>query len=163
MAFSSILVDYLGEGLASARPASPPISPTAVAFYYATDTHILSIWNGSAWVNAAIARNVGELMAQFVLGAIVVNGTFHFSYKAPYPGTISSLNSVSTTGTFTIAVNINGSPVTGLSAVGVTSTPTTTSASGANTFAAGDDITGVISAAASSPTNAVLNLNVTWS
>jgi len=41
---------YFARGLAAARPASPPIAPGATGFYYATDTSVLSIWNGSAWV-----------------------------------------------------------------------------------------------------------------
>lgn len=63
MAFSSILVDYLGEGLASARPATPPISPTALAFYYSTDTHVLELWNGAAWVAASATGTVTSVVA----------------------------------------------------------------------------------------------------
>lgn len=163
MAASTLITDYLGEGVASARPALPAIAAGALAIYRATDTGDVSFWDGSAWITGAKPRNLGVLLAQFVLGTVVTNGTFHFAYKTPYGGTINSLNSVSATGTFSLAVNINGTPVTGLSAVGVTSTPATTNATGADTFAAGDDITGVISSASGGPTNAVLNLNVTWS
>lgn len=63
MAFSSILVDYLGEGLASARPATPPISPTALAFYYSTDTLALELWDGSAWVAASSTGTVTSVVA----------------------------------------------------------------------------------------------------
>jgi hypothetical protein len=49
---SSILTDYLGQGLASARPTTPPIATTALALYYADDTGVLSLWDTqtSAWV-----------------------------------------------------------------------------------------------------------------
>jgi hypothetical protein len=110
----------------------------------------------------ATPRDLAEIQAQWVMGAIVANGTFQFAYKARYGGTITTLNHVSTTGSFTVAVKINGTSVTGLSAVAVSSTPGTATASALNTFAAGDQITGVISSATGSPTDAVLNLNVTW-
>jgi hypothetical protein len=107
-------------------------------------------------------RNNGVLAAQWVLGTVAANGDFYFAYKAPYAGTVNSLDSLSGTGTFTLAVKINGTNVTGLSAVAV-STAANTAATAANTFSAGDTITGTISSASGSPTDAVLSLNVTWS
>jgi len=41
---------YFARGLFADRPVTPPIAPLAIGFYYATDTSILSVWNGSAWV-----------------------------------------------------------------------------------------------------------------
>lgn len=51
MSYSSLIVDYLGSGLAADRPASLAISPTTVGIYFATDTNVMSLWNGatSAW------------------------------------------------------------------------------------------------------------------
>ena len=46
---STLITGYLSEGLASARPATPSITSGAIAFYYATDTSVLSVWNGSSW------------------------------------------------------------------------------------------------------------------
>jgi hypothetical protein len=120
------------------------------------------LYRDGAW-GVQTSRNLGELLAQFVLGAIVTNGTFDFTYKAPYAGSVVSLDAESVTGTFTLDVTINGTTVTALSGVAITSTPSTTSATGANTFAAGDRISGVISGASGDPTDAVLNLNVFWS
>jgi hypothetical protein len=111
---------------------------------------------------AGSSRTKGVLQAQWVLGTVAANGDFYFSYKAPYAGTVTSLDSLSTTGTFTLAVKINGTNVTGLSAVAV-STAANTAATAANTFSAGDTITGTISSASGSPTDAVLSLNATWS
>jgi len=111
----------------------------------------------------ATPRNKGALQAQFVLGTIAVNGTFWFSYKVPYAGTITSLDAVIGTGSFTLAVAINGTPVTGLGAVAVTSSAANTPPTALNTFNAGDAITGTISTAAGGPTGGVLNLNVVWS
>lgn len=46
---SGRLADYLGKGLASARPATLDLHPEAVGFWYATDTDTLSAWDGAAW------------------------------------------------------------------------------------------------------------------
>lgn len=82
--------------------------------------------------------------------AAVGNGTVYLGAKMPFSGTINSLLGAQTTsGTITAAIKINGTNVTGLSAVSVTSTPGDTSASGANTFSIGDVITLVTSSASS--------------
>lgn len=46
---SGRLADYLGKGLASARPATLTLHPEAVGLWYSTDTGVLSTWDGSAW------------------------------------------------------------------------------------------------------------------
>jgi hypothetical protein len=119
--------------------------------------------DGTNVLSGAKPRNMGVLLAQFVFGTIVQNGTFWFAYRAPYAGTIESIDALTGTGSFTVDVEINGTGVTGISAVAVTSTPTNMAATGANTFNAGDTIVGVISSASGSPTGAVLSLNTTWS
>lgn len=53
--YSSILTEYLGEGIAASRPGTLDISPTALGLYYATDTKVLSLWDGSAWQTSATA------------------------------------------------------------------------------------------------------------
>lgn len=59
MANSTSIIDYMGEGLASARPTTPPVSSAALAFYYSTDTTTLDLWNGSAWVAVAGSGSSG--------------------------------------------------------------------------------------------------------
>ena len=54
MTFSTVITDYLGEGVAADRPVSLNISPTALGLYYSTDTGTLSIWDGSAWVEMQV-------------------------------------------------------------------------------------------------------------
>jgi hypothetical protein len=50
-------------GLAAARLPTPDVDSQNFAMYYATDTGVFSLWNGSAWVTlggaamASIARN----------------------------------------------------------------------------------------------------------
>jgi len=117
--------------------------------------------SGSGWV-AGTARTAGRMQAQWASGATVANDTIYFAYDVPYDGTINSLTHLCATGSFTVAVQINGTPVTGLGAVSPTSTPTTTNATAANTFTAGQRISGVITGTTGSPTDAVLSLNVTW-
>lgn len=49
MAVSTLITDYLGKGLAASRPASPVVATGALALYFATDTGMLSKWDGAAW------------------------------------------------------------------------------------------------------------------
>lgn len=115
-------------------------------------------------LSAPSARNTARLQAQWVTGAIVANDTVWLAYDAPYAGTVSSLTYFTGNGSFSVAIQINGTNVTGLSAVAVSSaTPATTNATAANTFTAGQRITAVITAATGSPTDALLSLAVTWS
>ena len=110
------------------------------------------------------ARNSARLQAQWVTGATVANDTVWLAYDAPYAGTVNSLTYFTGSGSFTVAVQINGASVTGLGAVAVSSaTPATATATAANTFTAGQRITAVVSAASGSPTDAMLSLAVTWS
>lgn len=46
---SGLLKDYIGRGLAAARPVTPTPGTGVAVFYYATDTSVLSVWDGSAW------------------------------------------------------------------------------------------------------------------
>jgi len=112
----------------------------------------------------ATSRNTARLQAQWVTTAIVANDTVWLAYDAPYAGTVNSLTYFTGNGSFIVAVQINGTNVTGLSAVSVSSaTPATATATAANTFTAGQRITAVITAATGSPTDALLSLAVTWS
>lgn len=114
-----------------------------------------------AW---AAARSAARMQAQWVSGAVVANDTIYFAYDAPYAGTINALTSLAGTGSFTVAVQINGVSVTGLGAVAVSgATPVTTNATALNTFTAGQRISGTITGATGSPTGAVLSLAATWS
>jgi hypothetical protein len=113
---------------------------------------------------AGSARSAARMQAQWVSGAVVQNDTIFFAYDPPYNGTINSLTYFTGVGSFTVAVKIAGTNVTGLSAVTVNNTTAATAtATAANTFTAGQHITAAITGATSSPTDALLSLNVTWS
>jgi hypothetical protein len=81
--------------------------------------------------------------------------------KAAFGFTINSiLGAQTTSGTITLAVKINGTNVTGLSAISVTSTPSDSTASGANTVNAGDTVTWVTSSS-SSDLGLAFNMKIT--
>lgn len=78
------------------------------------------------------------------------NGTVTLIASSRYAFTIESLQHlVLSAGTITAEIAINGTAVTGLSAVAVTSTSQNVSATAANTVAIGDRVTLVLSSAAS--------------
>jgi hypothetical protein len=113
---------------------------------------------------AATSRNSASMLLQWVSGAIVTNDTAYFVYSAPYAGTINSLTYLTGAGSFTVAVKIAGTSVTGLGSVAVSSgTPASASASALNTFTAGQIVSAVVTSATGSPADAVLSLAVTWS
>lgn len=62
-----------------------------------------------------------------------------------FPGTIKSITAFTNTGTVTANVKINSTSVTSLNAVAITSSEATTTATGLNTFVAGDDISVTLS------------------
>jgi len=91
----------------------------------------------------------------------VALGNVTLTFKMPFGGTVNKLYGAQTTsGTFTWAWKINGTNITGLSAVAVSSTPADTNATAANTFSTGDIITAV-SSSASSDLGASATLQIT--
>jgi hypothetical protein len=69
MTYSSVLTDYLGCGVAASRPVSLSISATAIGLYFATDTGLLSLWDGG-WITVpTVAGNNTWSKAQ--RGAVV--------------------------------------------------------------------------------------------
>ena len=74
-------------------------------------------------------------------------------------GTINSITTYTggTTPSFTVGFFINGTAITGCSAIVVTTaTPTTTTCTGANTIARGQTLTAVISAVSGTPQSALI-------
>jgi hypothetical protein len=86
--------------------------------------------------------------------------TYTLVYKSEIAFTVNELIAATTSGTVTLDVKINGTSITGLSAVAVSSTPSTTTATAANTIAAGDTLT-VVATSPSSPVDLVLTLKLT--
>lgn len=46
---STLIVQYMGQGVAASRPATPSIDTGAIGFYYATDTSTLTVYANGAW------------------------------------------------------------------------------------------------------------------
>ena len=79
------------------------------------------------------------------------NDTIYVTVSAPYPFTINSIQNLQTSsGTINVTVNINGTPVTGLNAVGASSTSMDYTATAANSVLEGDEVSIVFSANSSS-------------
>lgn len=54
MTESTLITDYLGRGVASARPSSVTVAAGALALWFSTDTGELDYYTGSGWANAAV-------------------------------------------------------------------------------------------------------------
>ncbi|VTR95224.1 GK12566 gene product from transcript GK12566-RA OS=Fibrisoma limi BUZ 3 GN=BN8_03672 PE=4 SV=1 [Gemmata massiliana] len=110
---------------------------------------------GRAILTAADAAAQRAALALATLAASVfygspVNGSVTVSAKAAFSMTLNQLRGLKTSaGALTLSVQINGTNVTGLSGLNVTTSAQDVSASGANAVAAGDRITIVIASASS--------------
>jgi len=129
---------------------------------YTTKTYVDSAI--SAIPAPPASRNAARLQAQWQNAAAVSDDTVWLCFDTPYAGTVNSLTHFTGNGSFTVAIQINGTPVTGLGAVAVSSaTPAIATATAANVFTQGQRITAVITGSTGSPTDALLSLAVTWS
>ncbi len=64
MTSGTVITDYLGRGTFAARPATPPVPTGGTGFYYATDTTVLYVWDGTAWQTVK-AVGSGSLAASY--------------------------------------------------------------------------------------------------
>ena len=161
-----------GPGGAVTDVAPPPTPVDGALWWDATSGNLFVFYDdgtSTQWVPATSTaampapRNLARLQAQWQNAATVSDDTVWW-WDMPYAGTVSTLKYFTGNGSFTVAIKVNGTTVTGLSAVAVSSaTPATSTATAANTFAAGDNITAVITGSTGSPTDALLSLAVTWS
>lgn len=111
---------------------------------------------------ASLIRPSGRILVQWTGGAVVVNGVGYFCLQAPYAGQIVGVSALCPTGSFTLEVQLAGSPVGGLSAIAVSGALTETDATGTNEFTIGQTLGFTVSGATSSPTNAAIELLVNW-
>lgn len=56
---NSLWIDTVRRGLAAAKPTVPDIPPGTFCWYYETDTSLMKMWNGSAWVNTVALPTAG--------------------------------------------------------------------------------------------------------
>lgn len=81
---SGLITNYLGSGLAAARPVTPTISPGATSVYSATDTGVFSFWVGSwatlgAGTVTSISGSGGTTGLTLGGGPITTSGTLTLS------------------------------------------------------------------------------------
>ena len=122
-------------------------------------------WNASLEVptkNAVydIIETLRQRMIQF--GDVApADGTYALVSKSTQAFTINGIKGLKTSsGTLTLAIKINGTNVTGLSSLSVTSTAQDATATAANNVAVGDRVTAVISSS-SSPADLEATLDIT--
>jgi hypothetical protein len=161
-----------GPGGAVTDVAPPPTPLDGALWWDATSGNLFVFYDdgtSTQWVPATSTvampapRNAARLQAQWQNAATVSDDTVWW-WDMPYAGTVSTLKFFTGNGSFNVAIKINGTTVTGLSAVAVSSsTPATATATALNVFAKGDNITAVITGSTGSPTDALLSLAVTWS
>ncbi len=111
--------------------------------------------------SATVARLAHQPIGFFV--AVPANGsvTFFSNPFETYSLGVGRIRYAVSTGTLTLAINVNGTPVTGFGSLAVTSTPTTATPGGAPTIIApGDLLSFTISSVASSPLNLWFSLEV---
>lgn len=127
-------------------------------------TGTLPIANGGTNATTAANARVQLGLSTISKGAFVASpsdSTIVLEAKARFAGTIDGIYGLKTSsGSLTLAVQINGTNVTSLSSLSVTTTAQDVAATGANTFAIGDRITAVITSS-SSPADLEFSLQAT--
>lgn len=115
---SGRLVDYLGSGVIASRPASLTLHTDSVGLWYATDTNILSAWDGSTWTDVTSSSSVvdftdlGDVPASYVgeagkVVAVNVGETGLEFIAASGTGTVTSVDVANATG-----ITWTGNPIT---------------------------------------------------
>jgi len=121
---------------------------------YATGTEAWALTDLSSFArtliddaNAATARGTLGVAVDFISGHIqtAANATYYLDQYAAYAYTINEIRIISASGTVTAAVKIDGSNVTGISAVSVSSSEATGTATAANSVSVGNTVTLVLS------------------
>ena len=117
----------------------------------------IMISDGTNWTSAAFtATGLIEAITLNDIGSSIPSQTYTIELYAEFAYTINELKIISGSGTCNAAVQINGTNVTGISAVSVSSSIATGTATAANTVSTGNKITLVISS-----TSSLVNLQAT--
>lgn len=84
---SSFLGQYLQFGLAAAMPVTPNVLG-CIAFYYATDTNVLSVWDNAAWVTVPTGASTSALT--LITEVVTASSASSVTFSA-IPGTYRDL------------------------------------------------------------------------
>jgi hypothetical protein len=105
---SGLILDYLGVGLLSARPATPSLHTGALGVWFSTDTGQASYWDGSEWYGSRFERQ----LAASDLTTNLTTGTSKAYFRTPCAFTLTevraSLIEASSSGLVTVDINKNG-------------------------------------------------------
>lgn len=137
----------LGGTLTTAsQTAITGVGTITTGTWNATDVAVTAGGTGASTAAAARVNLEVAILEKTVYLGTGANTTVVLVSSARYACTIDQLFNLKTSsGTITAAIQINGSNVTSLSGLSVTSTPQSPTASGANTVAIGDRVTLVLS------------------
>lgn len=138
-------------GSTGATGAGVPIGGTAGQILQKVDA---TNYN-TQWVNPGTAM-VDQIQGMMESPS---NKTYTLDQHASFAYTITNLDIKTVSGTCTVAININGTPVTGLSSLSVSSVEQNATATAANTVAAGAIVTLAVSSA-SSPADMSFTLGI---
>ena len=108
---------------------------------------VLMVQGGANGVDGVNGASAGSSYHGLI--EVPTNKTYVIVLYCDTAGTITAFTHKTASGTLTANVQINGVSVTGLSAVAVSNVETTTNPSGGNTYAVGDTIQIVVTAASS--------------
>lgn len=145
---------------AQAAGSGPPPSPTVPKPVGTAATGAEAAYSRGDHIHGTVGQK-GYIARLWEAGATVGSATYSGGPAALVPFRIDGIDAVSLTGSFTVAVLINGVSVGGLGAIGVTGAPSHVVASGGNTVAVGGLVTFLVTLAAGGPTNVNLTLNTT--
>jgi hypothetical protein len=91
---SGALKDYLGVGLAAARPVTLSLATGTAGYYFATDTATMSVWSGVAWITVSTGAGGGVW-------------TLLNSWDFSVSGAISQLDTINITQSEVMAVGLS--------------------------------------------------------
>jgi hypothetical protein len=142
------------ELLASAAFTASPTAPTPSAGDNSTKLATTAYADGAVADHVAASDPHGDraYFAADPIGGTMqtpADGTYTLVLKAKYAFTINALDAILESGTITMAVKINGTAVTGISGLAVTSTIGTATATAANAVVVGDKVEFTLSSNAS--------------
>lgn len=129
---------------ANGIPTHSAVTSTTLAFMDATSSVQTQINSKLPTTGVGLVDGFG-----FHVVGTAADQKYYLQYAVPFAGTINTTRVIDTSGTTTLEVQINGTAVTGCTAVSVSSSNTTATCTAANTFVANDIITIELSSSSS--------------